>query len=138
MQSVLAGTANPEAPNEVDVSQPSQALVAQADAKAALNYALPRPGSGVAAGRRRRRRQHHGHLACSSAVPRSACAEPLGATKGHIRVQFMAEAVLLSLLGGVVGVAGGAVSTAIYAATKRLAGRRARRSPGAVASGPPF
>ena len=33
-------TANPEAPNQVDVSQPSIALVAQADAKAALNSLL--------------------------------------------------------------------------------------------------
>ena len=37
VDSVLAATANPESPNEVDVSQPSAALVAQADAKAALN-----------------------------------------------------------------------------------------------------
>jgi putative ABC transport system permease protein len=34
---VLAATANPEAPNEVDVSQPSSALVARADAQGALN-----------------------------------------------------------------------------------------------------
>jgi putative ABC transport system permease protein len=42
----------------------------------------------------------------------------IGATKGHIRLQFMAEAVLLSLLGGAVGVAAGAASTAVYAATQ--------------------
>jgi putative ABC transport system permease protein len=34
---ILADAANPESPNEVDVSQPSAALVAEADAKAALN-----------------------------------------------------------------------------------------------------
>ena len=34
---VLAATANPESPSSVDVSQPSAALVAQADAQAALN-----------------------------------------------------------------------------------------------------
>lgn len=33
----LAATANPESPNQVNVSQPSSALVAQADAKGALN-----------------------------------------------------------------------------------------------------
>jgi putative ABC transport system permease protein len=37
VQSVLAQSTNPEAPNEVDVSQPSDTLVARADAKSALN-----------------------------------------------------------------------------------------------------
>src|SRR5581483_8157627 len=37
VQSVLAATANPEAPDEVNVSQPSQALTARADAQGALN-----------------------------------------------------------------------------------------------------
>src|SRR5260370_1804578 len=37
VQSLLAATANPEAPNQVNVSQPSQALVARADAHPPLN-----------------------------------------------------------------------------------------------------
>jgi putative ABC transport system permease protein len=37
VQGVPAATANPENPNEVEVSQPSAALVAQADAKGAFN-----------------------------------------------------------------------------------------------------
>jgi len=42
----------------------------------------------------------------------------LGATKSHIRTQFLAEAILLALLGGAAGVGAGALSTAIYASTK--------------------
>jgi putative ABC transport system permease protein len=39
----------------------------------------------------------------------------LGATRGQIRVQFLAEAILLSLVGGVIGVIAGATATAAYA-----------------------
>lgn len=40
----------------------------------------------------------------------------LGATRGQIRLQFLAESLLLSALGGVVGVGLGAVVTAAFAA----------------------
>jgi putative ABC transport system permease protein len=43
----------------------------------------------------------------------------LGATKANIRLQFLAEAILLALLGGAVGVVAGAFATAIYASTKQ-------------------
>ena len=39
----------------------------------------------------------------------------LGATRGQIRAQFLAEAILLSLAGGVIGVIAGAAATAAYA-----------------------
>ena len=42
----------------------------------------------------------------------------LGATKGHIRTQFLSEAILLAVLGGAVGVGVGVLATAIYASTK--------------------
>src|SRR5262249_10346623 len=42
----------------------------------------------------------------------------LGATKGQIRTQFLAEAILLALLGGAAGITAGALATAAYAATK--------------------
>ena len=115
--SVLAATANPENPNEVDVSQPSAALVAEADAKAALNSLFLGLGAvsllvgavGVA------------NIMVISVLERRSeigLRRALGATKGNIRVQFMSEAVLLSLIGGAFGVAAGAISTAIYASTK--------------------
>ncbi len=39
----------------------------------------------------------------------------LGATRRHIRIQFLTEAIALALLGGVAGVIVGAVAAAIYA-----------------------
>ena len=58
----------------------------------------------------------------------------LGATRGHIRNQFLSEAILLALLGGTASPAG-VLTTAIYATTRGWAivvpplayGRRARR-----------
>jgi putative ABC transport system permease protein len=117
VDSVLAATANPESPNEVDVSQPSDALVAEADAKAALNSLFLGLGAvsllvgavGVA------------NIMVISVLERRSeigLRRALGATKGHIRAQFMSEAILLSLLGGAVGVLAGAASTAVYASSK--------------------
>jgi putative ABC transport system permease protein len=114
---VLANTANPESPNEVNVSQPSDALVAEADAKAALNSLFLGLGAvsllvgavGVA------------NIMVISVLERRqeiGLRRALGATKGNIRAQFMSEAVLLSLLGGAAGVLAGAASTAVYASTK--------------------
>jgi putative ABC transport system permease protein len=42
----------------------------------------------------------------------------LGATAGQIRTQFLGEAILLALLGGVVGVLAGVAATAVYAQAK--------------------
>jgi putative ABC transport system permease protein len=120
VQSVLAATANPEAPNEVDVSQPSATLEARAAAQGALNGLFLGLGAvsllvgavGVA------------NIMVISVLERRSeigLRRALGATKGHIRAQFLAEAVLLSLLGGAAGVAGGALATAIYATTKHWA-----------------
>jgi len=117
VDSLLAATASPENPNQVQVSQPSSALVAQADAKSALNalflglgaVALLVGAVGVA------------NIMIISVLERRSeigLRRALGATKGHIRVQFLSEAVLLALLGGAAGVALGALSTAIYAHVK--------------------
>jgi len=117
VQSVLAQTANPEAPNEVDVSQPSAALVARADAKSALNglflglgaVALLVGGVGVA------------NIMVISVLERRSeigLRRALGATKGQIRTQFLSEAILLALVGGAAGIATGSLATAAYATTK--------------------
>jgi putative ABC transport system permease protein len=117
---LLAATANPENPSQVNVSQPSSALVAQADAKSALNglflglgaVALLVGAVGVA------------NIMIISVLERRSeigLRRALGATRGQIRGQFLSEALLLGLLGGAVGVALGAASTAVYAHTKHWA-----------------
>jgi len=117
VQSVLGATANPEYPNEVDVSQPSAALVAQADAQGALNSLLLGLGAvsllvgavGV------------GNVMLIGVLERRSeigLRRALGATKGHIRIQFLSEAILLAFLGGAVGVAAGIAATAVYATTQ--------------------
>jgi putative ABC transport system permease protein len=114
---LLGATANPENPSQVEVSQPSAALVAQADAQGAFDdlflglgaVALLVGAVGVA------------NIMIISVLERRSeigLRRALGATRGHIRVQFLAEAVLLALIGGVAGVGMGALSTAIYATTK--------------------
>jgi putative ABC transport system permease protein len=117
VQSVLAQTANPEAPNEVDVSQPSAALGARADAKSALNglflalgaVALLVGAVGVA------------NIMVISVLERRSeigLRRALGATRGQIRMQFLCEAILLAASGGVVGIGLGVLATAIYAHTR--------------------
>jgi putative ABC transport system permease protein len=114
VQSILAATADPESPNEANVSQPSAALVARAAAQSALNnlflglgaVALLVGAVGVA------------NIMVISVLERRSeigLRRALGATKGHIRIQFLSEAVLLALGGGAVGVLAGAGATALYA-----------------------
>jgi putative ABC transport system permease protein len=114
---LLGPTANPENPSEVDVSQPSAALVARADAQGAFDglflglgaVALLVGAVGVA------------NIMIISVLERRSeigLRRALGATRGHIRVQFLAEAVLLALIGGAIGVGAGALATAVYASTK--------------------
>jgi putative ABC transport system permease protein len=111
---LLGDQANPEDPSAVDVSQPSSALVAQADAKSAFNtlflglgaVALLVGAIGVA------------NIMVISVLERRSeigLRRALGATRGHIRTQFLAEAIALSLLGGVAGVIAGIAAVAIYA-----------------------
>jgi putative ABC transport system permease protein len=111
---LLAAQASPEDPGQVTVSQPSDALTAQAEAKGALDtlflglgaIALLVGAIGVA------------NIMVISVLERRqeiGLRRAMGATRGQIRAQFLAEAIMLSLIGGVVGVAVGAAATAIYA-----------------------
>jgi putative ABC transport system permease protein len=114
VDNLLGEQANPENPSGVQVSQPSEALVAQADAQGAFNdlflglgaVALLVGAIGVA------------NIMVISVLERRSeigLRRALGATRNHIRVQFLSEAILLALAGGAVGVVVGALATAIYA-----------------------
>lgn len=111
---LLARTANPEHPNEIDVSRPSDALAAQAAADVAFTglllglgaVALLVGGIGVA------------NTMVISVLERRAeigLRRSQGATRGHIRIQFFGEALLLSTLGGGTGILLGSLVTAAYA-----------------------
>jgi putative ABC transport system permease protein len=114
---LLAAQANPENPSQVDVSQPSAALTAQADAQGAFNglflglgaVALLVGAVGVA------------NIMVISVLERRSevgLRRALGATRGHIRIQFLSEAVLLAALGGTAGVAVGVLATVGYATAR--------------------
>jgi putative ABC transport system permease protein len=114
VDSLLGAQANPEDSSQVTVSQPSDALTAAADTKGALDtlflglgaVALLVGAIGVA------------NIMIISVLER--CQEiglrrALGATRGQIRAQFLAEAILLSLAGGTAGVISGAAAAISYA-----------------------
>jgi putative ABC transport system permease protein len=120
VRSLLAATANPEAPNEVGVSRPSDALVARAKAKNAFSGLFIGLGAvsllvgavGVA------------NVMVIAVLERRSeigLRRALGATRGQIRTQFLAESILLAVIGGVVGVLAGAAATAVYASVKSWA-----------------
>ena len=117
VQSVLAQAAYPEYPNQAAVSQPSSALTAQYRAQSAFNslflglgvVALIVGAVGVA-----------NTMIISVLERRSEIGlrRALGATREQIRVQFLAESVLISLAGGAVGIVVGVLATIIYATAK--------------------
>jgi putative ABC transport system permease protein len=111
---LLGAQASPESPGQVTVSQPSDALTARADAAGAFDtlflglgaVALLVGAIGVA------------NIMVISVLERRSeigLRRALGATRGQIRAQFLAEAILLSLAGGTAGVIAGAAATALYA-----------------------
>lgn len=115
VQAILAATANPEHPNEVRVSRPSDALAAKKAADTTLTalllglgaVALLVGGVGVA---------NTMVISVLERRPEIGLRRSLGATRGHIRVQFLAESLLLSALGGLGGALLGITVTTAYAA----------------------
>jgi putative ABC transport system permease protein len=115
--SVLANTVNPANPNEVQVSQPSDALEARIATNDAFNslflglgaVALLVGAVGIA------------NVMVISVLERRSeigLRRALGATRGNIRSQFLSEALLLAGAGGIAGVLLGMIITFGYSATR--------------------
>lgn len=114
---VLPATANPQNPEEIEVSRPSDALEAREAASDAFTtlflglgaVALLVGGVGIA------------NVMVISVLERRAeigLRRALGATRRHVAIQFLGEALLLAVIGGVGGVLLGVGVTAIYASTQ--------------------
>lgn len=117
VRNVIRETVNPEHPEEVQVSRPSDALTAEAAANNAFNalffglgaVALLAGGVGVA------------NIMVISVLERRqeiGLRRSLGATRGQIRMQFLTESVTLSTLGGAAGVLIGLLFCIAFAAAK--------------------
>ena len=111
---VLQATVSPQDPTLVEVTFPADILQTEADAKGAYNglllglgaVALLVGGVGIA------------NVMVISVLERRSeigLRRALGATRRHIAEQFLAEALLLSCLGGLAGTLIGVTATAIYA-----------------------
>jgi putative ABC transport system permease protein len=114
VRGLLGATANPQAPEQVQVSRPSDALAARAAARTAFTslflglgaVALLVGGVGIA------------NVMVVSVLERRSevgLRRALGATRRHVGAQFICESVLLAGAGGAAGVALGAAVTAAYA-----------------------
>jgi putative ABC transport system permease protein len=114
VRSVLAATADPEHPEQVTVSRPSDLIEARATAATAFTglllglgaVAVLVGGLGIV------------NVMLMTVLERRSeigLRRALGATRGHIAGQFLVEAVALAALGGLVGVAVGSAIAVAYA-----------------------
>jgi len=117
VRSMLAATADPAAPQDIAVTNPSDALAARADASAAFEslflalgaVALLVGGVGIA------------NVMVIAVLERRneiGLRRALGATRAHVSFQFLTEAALLAGFGGAAGSILGGFATTAYATAR--------------------
>jgi putative ABC transport system permease protein len=117
VRGLIAATVDPARPEEVEISRPSEVLAARAATNHAFTglllglgaVALIVGGIGIA------------NVMVIAVLERRSeigLRRALGATRPHIATQFIAEAFLLSALGGLAGVLVGELATIVYATSR--------------------